>query len=229
MKTVKLSPNNGNWCDPALKMATSFAAGSMLALVTLTTLMAGPAGAQGFINMKKDSLQDASSFYMSRRQVQIIDNSPIVNYQSGGGGQGAPQGGGAGFGGNMAPAPLQRAGFQSYSTGMPQYAPQNLPHVNNGVPQRQEPRPNSGPRSLQARAGGLSNSRGGQGAGYSGKGPGGKGQQPNTVSAYNTYRGYSPANTPQPQPGAAAGSGLNTQTNVRASILHWSKRPRGGQ
>lgn len=225
MTNARKRPETGTPREPNLKKAALLAA-SALSLITLTTFMAAPAQAQGFINMKKETLQDASSFYMSRRQVQIIDNSPIVNY-SGGGGPGAQGAPAAGFGGNMGRAPLQRAGFQSYSTGMPQYAPQNLPHVNNGVPPKQEPRPNPGPRSMSAKAGGLSNSKGGAGASAGGSGPG-KHSAPNTVSAYNTYKGYSPATTPQPQ-GAGSGGGLNSSTAVQGSILHWSKRNRGGQ
>lgn len=176
----------------------------------------------GFINLKKAGLQDASGFYMSRRQYQIIDDAPIVR---GSNGQVIPANQ-AGFGSNIGgrQAPLQRAGFQSYSSNMPQYS-NGLPPVNNGVPQQPAAAP-GGPGSLTAKARAMGKNAKSKtktaSAPSTGKPPA------NTVSAYNTYKGYSPAAAvPAEQPAAAMGSGSSANTSVRASVLHWNRKRTG--
>lgn len=210
-----------------------------LSILALWGLGASAAQAQGFIKGNKGDLPDASGFYMSRRQYQIIDDGPVVRNSAGQIVPSSQVGFGSNIGGRQ--APLKRAGFQSYSSGMPQYSPQNLPRVNNGVPTQPAVAP-GGPDSLTAKAMKMGKSGKGKstktasskGGSVAGK-PGAK-QPVNSVSAYNTYKGYSPVaagNTPveQAPAGAAgsAGSGMNSSTNVRGSILHWSRKRSSGQ
>lgn len=181
----------------------------------------------GFINLKKAGLQDASGFYMSRRQYQIIDDAPIVR---GSNGQIVPASQAAGFGSNIGgrQAPLQRAGFQSYSSNMPQYS-NGLPPVNNGVPQQPAIAPGA-PGSLTARA--KSMGKNSKSKTKTASAPATSKPPANTVSAYNTYKGYNPAAAaPAEQPatamGGAGGSGTTANTSVRASVLHWNRKRTG--
>lgn len=208
----------------------------VLALSALFTLATESAEAQ-FTKGRREDLPDASGFYMSRRQYQIIDDGPVVRNSAG---QVVPAGQ-AGFSSNVGGgAPLQRAGFQSYSSNLPQYNPSLLPKVNNGVPLQPAATP-GGPNSLTAKALNMgkkksTKSKGGGSGKSSGSKPAGKPSASNQVSAYNTYKGYSPAasaNLPLEQSnvgiaeGGSAGSGMNSSTNVRGSVLHWSKRRNG--
>jgi len=162
------------------------------------------AQAQGFIK-KDQNLPNASSFYMARQQWQVIDNSPIINGQPGG--PGGPSG-------NVAPPPgagLPRAGFQSYS---PPAAPQlstSLPKVNNGVPPKLPPA--RAPRQMPSGAGAK---------GRAGKLPAmyakpASTPTPPAVQAYAPYKGYSPGAA------AAGGPAMNSQSNVKGSVLHWAR------
>ncbi|MBX9942256.1 MAG: hypothetical protein K2Y32_23545 [Candidatus Obscuribacterales bacterium] len=209
----------------------------ILALSALFTMATESAEAQ-FTKGRREDLPDASGFYMSRRQYQIIDDGPVVRNSAG---QVVPANQ-AGFGSNIggSGAPLQRAGFQSYSSNLPQYNPSLLPKVNNGVPLQPAATP-GGPNSLTAKALNMgkkksTKSKGGGSSKSSGSKPAGKPSASNQVSAYNTYKGYSPAasaNLPLEQSnvgiaeGGSAGSGMNSSTNVRGSVLHWSKRRNG--
>lgn len=95
-----------------LKLLSLLALG--LVLCPLSALAQG-GGFRSTSQSARDGLSDGSSFYMSRRQMQVVDDSPIIKYS--GGGQ-APPGAAGGFGG--AAAPLPRAGFQSYSSSINQ-------------------------------------------------------------------------------------------------------------
>lgn len=188
--------------------------------IALAIACSNPAQAQGGFGGKRD-LQDASQFYMSRRQVQVIDDSPIIKT---GNGQLAP----AGANGINGGAPLQRAGFSSYTSSMPTItAP--LPKVNNGVP---KPDPIGGGsaggsntyKNAKAKAGALSNSKGKPKA--AAKTP----AAPSGVQSYGEYRGYSTQGAGEyalSNGGAAASS--STSTNVRGSVLHWSRKRKSGQ
>src|SRR5580704_13104005 len=102
------------------------------ALLSFLGAVVGQAAfAQGFINKKQD-LPDAAHFYMSRMQVQYVDDGPIVTHQSN---PGSDQGGGGIPG---VPPGLPKAGFQQYSNAVPQLQT-SLPKVNNGVPTKLPP------------------------------------------------------------------------------------------
>lgn len=165
------------------------------------------ANAQGFINKKQD-LPDASHFYMSRMQVQVVDDSPVITRQAGNPGGQQQQGG-------MPPqVALPRAGFQSYTNDIPGLST-NLPKVNNGVPPKMPPKQQ------------LPNGA----RGHSGKLPGNKAAVarpkpaagPAQVQAYAPYKGFNPNNFNGNSSGASASSG-QTQTNVRGNVLHWAHR-----
>lgn len=168
-------------------------------------------------------LGDGASFYMARRQYQVVDDSPIVKYSGGPGGAAAAAGGNSNLPGGQ--APLQRAGFTSYSTSLPTItAP--LPKVNNGVPV--QPAPAALPKSSSAKAGSL-----GKGKKVSAKpAPAPRPAEPDGIHAYNSYKGYNPsAALPYGTtvPGGAAGSSMSRSGNVKGSVLHWSRRRRAAQ
>jgi len=207
------------WLHKALLLAFTCAA--------LLPLSASDASAQSFMKGRKEDLPDASGFYMSRRQYQIIDDGPIVRNSAG---QIVPANQ-AGFTSNVGAgrAPLQRAGFMPYSSGLPQYNQQNLPKVNNGVPDQPAPVFGSGgPSALSARANSYKGSK--KSASKSSKS--GK-PTTNTVSAYNTYKGYSPAapqsaaeklSTSGGNAGAGVAASTSTSTSVKGSVWHWNKK-----
>lgn len=138
-------------------------------------------------------------FYMARQQVQVIDESPIITNQTGGGGaagQGAaPQGA----------QPLPRAGFQSYFQGSPM-APNSLPKVFNGVPPKLPP---AGPSAMSGQAGKLKPKKAAAKSSYPG------------LKAYKPYSGYGGAT---PKGSADASGGSSTSSSVHGSVLHWRKK-----
>jgi hypothetical protein len=164
----------------------------------------GAAHAQGFIR-KDQNLPDASRFYMARQQWQMIDNTPIINGQPGGPGGAQQQGAAPGAG---APPPLPRAGFMPYTPNMPQLST-SLPKTNNGVPPKLPPAraPKSGgPTGAKAHAGKL---------------PAAKpvsAPAPPAVQAYAPYKGYNPG-----APAATGAQSMNSQSNVKGSVLHWAR------
>jgi hypothetical protein len=109
------------WLNKALLLAFT--------CVALCPVTVSSASAQTFMKGRKEDLPDASGFYMSRRQYQIIDDGPVVRNSQG---QVVPANQ-AGFTSNVGAgrAPLQRAGFMPYSSG--HLKQQNLPKVNNGA------------------------------------------------------------------------------------------------
>ncbi|MBX9876931.1 MAG: hypothetical protein K2Y22_00590 [Candidatus Obscuribacterales bacterium] len=135
-------------------------------------------------------------FYMARQQVQVIDESPIITNQTGGGGAG----------GANAPAaaqPLPRASFQSYFQGSPQ-APNNLPKVFNGVPPKLPPAPNA----MNAQPGKLKPKKAQAKSTYPG------------LKAYKPYSGYGGST---PSTGDSSGTS-STSSNVHGSVLHWRRK-----
>ena len=182
------------------------------------------ASAQGGFSSTSQSarkgLGDGSSFYMSRRQLQFVDDSPIIRNSNGQ----VQSGTGAGFGNApVGQQPLQRAGFTSYSSSLPTSAAPSLPKVNNGVPVQSAPP--AAPKSLSAKAGGLGK---GKKAAAKPAAPGKAPAQPEGIHAYNSYNGYNPSAL---APGEAAGGGgsgsvTTRQGNVKGSVLHWSRRRR---
>jgi hypothetical protein len=214
-----------------LKLLTLLALGLVLSPLSAS---AQGGGFRSTSQSARDGLSDGSSFYMSRRQMQVVDDSPIIKYS--GGGQ-APPGAVGGLGG--AAAPLPRAGFQSYSSSINQAYQAPLPKVNNGVPPKPvfsaESGGPGGPGSLKAKAGGLRKGRGKGKPDATAKAsapavpPGAQG-----THAYDSYKGYNPAaavpyGSSAAGAGAAAGASSTTQTNVKGSVLHWSRRRRGLQ
>lgn len=198
----------------------------LLALGLIFSPLAASAQGGGFRSTSqsaRDGLSDGSSFYMSRRQYQVIDDSPIVKYGNGAAPGSAPSGG---FGG--AAAPLPRAGFQSYSSSLNQNYQAPLPKVHNGVPPKPVFAPESGgPSSMTAKAGGLSKSKKKKQV-TAPKAP----AVPDGIHAYDSYKGYNPAaSVPYGTTAITGGSSASssTQTNVKGSVLHWSRRRRGAQ
>ncbi len=176
-----------------------------MALAALAVSVAGQSAfAQGFINKKTD-LPDASHYYMSRLQVQYVDDSPIVQHQAGAGGQhsnsvpGVPPGG------------LPKAGFQQYTPDVPQMQ-SSLPKTVNGVPTKLPPPKPSRPAIA---SGGLK--------GKTGKLPANKPPtKPQTVEAYAPYKGYNP-NSYGGETTASNGAASHSQSKVQGSVLHWAR------
>lgn len=163
---------------------------SKLLVALITTIgLAAPVLAQ-------DGRQDPNfkHFYMARQQVQVIDESPIITNQTGGGGQ-------AGGGAPAGAQPLPKAGFQSYFQGSPQ-APNNLPKVFNGVPPKLPPAPNA----MNAQAGKLKPKKAAAKS-YPG------------LKAYKPYSGYGGST-----PSGDASGGSSTSSNVHGSVLHWRRK-----
>jgi hypothetical protein len=194
-------------------------------------LIAAPAAfAQaGFVRNKPGDLPDSSQFYMSRRQIQYVDDSPIVKFGAGAGGTSAPGGSGpTPAGGQMA---LPRAGFQSYTSAAPSITTP-LPKVNNGVPPKPTP---AEEKAMQAKAAALSRAQARAAAASRPKAP----PPPEGIKAYNSYKGYNPASS---LPGGASGSGASSNgtegkvkgnvsgtsagnsRQVKSNVLHWSKK-----
>lgn len=189
---------------------------TLIFLTFLLSLTVCDASAQ-FGGKKKD-LPDASSFYMSRRQYQIVDDSPIVRM---GNGQPAPGSAGAGGPVNANGAPLTRAGFTSYTSDVPTIS-KPLPKVHNGVPVQPPATPpptSSGKKSLKAKAGSLGKDKSNTAA------P--KPSAPTSARSYDSYKGYNPSEGGDY--GYSSASSSRSATNVRGSVLHWSRKRRTGQ
>ena len=163
------------------------------------------ASAQGF--MKKDSqLPDASHYYMSRMQVQLIDDSPIVNHQvNPPGAAGGASPGSASY----VPRGLPRAGFNSYTSDIPSLST-SLPKTNNGVPPKLPPS-KALPAGNKGQSGRLGSAKAAKPAVRSG---------PPTVEAYAPYKGYNPNAMDGSVQG---GTNSNSQANVKGSVLHWAR------
>jgi hypothetical protein len=134
---------------------------------------------------------------MARQQIQIIDDSPIINNQTG---DPAAQ---AGMNQRQA---LPKAGFGTFIPARPtNMGP--LPKVENGVPRA--PLPSASTVSgMKANAGKLKTKSAPKAA-----------AKPAAPKAYKPYQGYGGAPT-----GAAVSSGgSQTTTNVKGNILHWAR------
>ena len=186
---------------------------ALAVLVLGFTANADKACAQaGFVKNKAGDLPDSSQFYMSRRQIQYVDDSPIVKFQGG-----APGGQPGGFGGMPAGAQmgLPRAGFQSYTTATPSITTP-LPKVNNGVPPKAPP---VDEKAMRAKAAALSKAQARAVAAAAPKAP----KAPEGIKAYNSYKGYNPAAS---IPTASAGASSSASAQVKGSVLHWGHRRR---
>jgi len=166
----------------------------------------------GFVKNKPGELPDSSQFYMSRRQIQVVDDSPIIKFGGGGAGAGTPGGQGATpTGGQMA---LPRAGFQSYTSAAPSITTP-LPKVNNGVPPKAPP---VDEKAMQAKAASLRRAQARAAAASTPKAP----PPPEGIKAYNSYKGYNPAAS-LPGASGAAGSAVSSTGQVKGNVLHWSR------
>ncbi len=165
-------------------------------------------------------------FYMGRQQIQITDDTPIVNYKGGDPAQQQQQ--------NPAlqqtqkrPVPLPRAGFTGYTP--PPTASgfnPNLPSVENGVPRRELPAAGPaldhgdgstrrGPKGKQAKAGSLKPGAGGKQATAN------SGSFTGPTKSYAPYKGYDPSNSPISSSYSSSYSGGNSnqvKTKVRGSL-----------
>ncbi len=216
--------STNNQMDQLLSRATTKTSAMALILGLTIVASASQASAQGGFSSTSQAarkgLGDGSSFYMSRRQLQFVDDSPIIRNSNGQ----VQQGTGAGFGNaQQGQQPLQRAGFTSYSSSLPQSAAPSLPKVNNGVPA--QPPPQAAPKSLSAKAGGLGKGKkASTKPATATKAP----AQPEGIHAYNSYNGYNPSAAAPGEVAGGGGSGSVTtrQGNVKGSVLHWSRRRR---
>ncbi len=145
-------------------------------------------------------------FYMARQQVQIIDESPMVQYQPASPAAAAQQGNGALPAG---PMPLPKAGWQPYSSSLPSGMGSSLPKVVNGVPPKAPPVKNVSPMKGKA----------GQ---YKFKTP--AATVPSGPKSYTPYKGYGGA---PPVQATGSGSSSSSSTKVQGNVLHWSRVKRG--
>jgi hypothetical protein len=149
-------------------------------------------------------------FYMARQQVQIIDETPVVNDQRGEGAATGAGGGPVGAGGGAMPLP--KSGFQSFYSGAPSNMKNSLPKVINGVPPKAPP-PKTLPNGLRGASGKFPAKTAGTKTLPSG--------QNAAAKSYTPYQGYGGGNVP----GSTVGSsGSSANTNVRGSVLHWHKK-----
>ncbi|MBS1990429.1 MAG: hypothetical protein JSS83_07925 [Cyanobacteria bacterium SZAS LIN-3] len=196
------------------KFYPRLASHAAMLLVCATFTVAGASAQAGFVKNKPGDLPDSSQFYMSRRQIQYVDDSPIVKYGNGAGpASGTPGGfGGMPAGGQMA---LPRAGFQSYTSSAPSITTP-LPKVNNGVPPKAPPVDEA---ALRAKANALAKA---QAKAAKAAAAANKPAAPVGIKAYNSFKGYNPAASPGTV--GESGASSSTSTNVKGSVLHWSRR-----
>jgi hypothetical protein len=147
---------------------------------------------------------------MARQEIQMIDDSPVVNDQRTQPQPPGQQQGAAGM--PNRPVPLPRAGWQPYSSSMPGSMSNSLPKVVNGVPPKAPPPVAVKPQMGKAGA-------------YKGKMPAAKPSGPAVAKTYAPYKGYG-GNQPAPVTSSAAGSQTSATTNVQGSLLHWSRTRR---
>ncbi len=174
----------------------------MLLVCATIGLGSQSAFAQGFIR-KDNALPDSSHFYMSRMQVQVIDESPMVTRQSNPAGAAQQQGTRPG----VPPGGLPRAGWQSYSNDIPGLST-SLPKTNNGVPPKMPPQ-KAGPTGMRGNTGKLANAK---------PKPPITSAPPGTPAMYAPYKGFDASTL------SGAGASTNSsQSNVHGSVLHWAR------
>lgn len=192
---------------------------SSLAFASALSICAASLALPAFADYSRGSDPNMGHFYMARQQIQITDDSPIINYKGGDPAQQQQQ--------NPAmqqkrPAPLPKAGFNAYTPPPTAGYNPNLPSVENGVPRRELPAAgpalNHGdgvkrsPKSKQAKAGSLK--------------PGAPGKQAtaNTggfngpTKTYAPYKGYDPNNSPISSSYASSGNNQQVKTKVRGAL-----------
>jgi len=198
---------------PFTKIHSRAAAHAAFALACLFVTTNGAFAQAGFVKNKPGDLPDSSQFYMSRRQIQVVDDSPIVKFGTGGP---SAQGGSGPMptGGQMA---LPRAGFGTNINASAPSITTPLPKVNNGVPPKPTPAEEN---AMKAKALALSKAQAKAVAAAKPKAP----PPPQGIKAYNSYKGYNPAASLPAAAGGAAGSSTSTSAQVKGSVLHWSRR-----
>lgn len=137
------------------------------------------------------------NFYMARQQIQIIDDSPIINNQTGDPGAAA---------GLNQRQPLPKAGFGTFIPSRPMNMGP-LPKVENGVPRAPLPSASNVPGGMKANAGKLKI-----------KTPA-KATAPAAPKAYKPYQGYGGA----PTGAASTARSSQTTTSVKGDVLHWAR------
>ena len=178
---------------------TQFAS-NLLTALSLVVCSSLPALAQ------RQSDPNIGHFYMARQQITITDDAPSVNDQ-----RTTPAAAAAGVGGLPGrPAGLPRAGWMPYSQSIPSLRT-TLPKTNNGVPEKAPPPPQPSAAAMRARAGALKASA-----------PKPKASTPSApvVKAYTPYKQY------EPDSAAAGSAAMNSNANVRGSVLHWARNRR---
>lgn len=176
-----------------------------LVLLGATIGSAAPARAQ------RSSDPNIGHFYMARQQVQITDDAPMYNDLRT---NPQPPGAQQGVGGMPAQRqPLPKAGWQPYSSSIPSLH-NSLPTTFNGVP---KPVPQPRVTGQSAKAGAYKPKRP---AATSAPRPTG----PVAVKRYSPYQGYgTPTGMSSPAPTYAANRNAGSSTNVKGSLLHWSR------
>jgi hypothetical protein len=174
-------------------------------------LLASPALAQGY---GRNSDPNLGHFYMARQQIQILDDVPVVYDKRSAPAQANPQSGLP-----QGPAPLPRAGFNSYSSALPTGMGAGLPQVVNGVP-RKIPQ-SSNPTQVQA-----NRAKAGAYKPKSGATP--RPSSPAVAKTYAPYQGYGAPNSvgssgPTPGNSTYGQSSVKSSTGVKGNLLHWSR------
>ncbi|MDX2105909.1 MAG: hypothetical protein SFY67_05855 [Candidatus Melainabacteria bacterium] len=197
---------------------------SSYAFASALSICAASLALPAFADYSRGSDPNMGHFYMARQQIQITDDSPVINYKGGDPAQQQQQ--------NPAmqqkrPAPLPKAGFNAYTPPPTAsgYNP-NLPSVENGVPRRELPSAGPalnhgdgvkrGPKGKQAKAGSLKpGSLGAQGK-QANASPGGFNGPTKT---YAPYKGYDPNNSPiSSSYSSSSANNQQVKTKVRGAL-----------
>jgi hypothetical protein len=164
-----------------------------------------PVNAQEYSPYSKLDDPNLKHFYMGRQEIEVFDNTPIVKYRGGGGGDTAGQQSPTG---PQGPAPLPAAGFQQYSSNV-HGGPLNLPKVENGVPPKAPP-----PASLKGNAGKLKAKTSTRAGAALSKKP--------ASASHPTVETYKQTYQTRPQSGAPAETGISSSQKVHGKLLPWA-------
>ncbi|MBZ0187642.1 MAG: hypothetical protein K8F91_15450 [Candidatus Obscuribacterales bacterium] len=188
-------------------------------LVAALTLAALPwaVGEAAWAGNANSSNPNMGHFYMARQQIQITDDSPVINYKGGG----APGQAGA-TAAPSSPVALPRAGFHRFSQNLPSYS-NTLPQVNNGVPKAPPPVTQNLNSGMQANAGKIKAAAKKKSSAKSKKPAATTPAKPITVKTHTPYKGYDPATPPKHTVSSHSTTGARTDTKVRGSVLHWAR------
>lgn len=186
----------------------------IVSALLVSGLIVGAAATPASAQLQNDP--NLGHFYMARQQIQILDDAPVI-YDKRTNPGAAAQSGQLPRG----PAPLPRAGFNSYSSSLPTGMSTGLPEVVNGVPKKipAPAQPSISPKKAKAGA-------------YKVKQSAPRPQQ-TVAKTYSPYKGYGGGNPYAGMQSAAStgnsyGTNASSATAVRGNLLHWSRTRRPG-